>query len=241
MLKTDGWLGDKRQQGEQTGSYWDNSSEDGGDSHQAAAAEVVTGVRFKQQFRSTGMRGSSTEIGKTMRQIWREEESGLRQVKSEMSFRISNSVTLRARGWMYGSQVQGRGQPQRCKLGDHQHKNCYLKSSNRMKGNVSETNQGRELIYSKLRGEEGKKSTKEPEKTRGQRGRPEHTPSQLPPAASNTASETWWLRTTQTYYLDIYHHGPFLYLQNASLQLLLPQSHLLLLLSLLFQGPGPLD
>jgi len=47
-----------------------------------------------------------------MRQIWgEEEESGLGQVKSEMSFRISNSVTLRAGGWMYGSQVQERGQP----------------------------------------------------------------------------------------------------------------------------------
>lgn len=56
MLKTDGWLGDKRQQGEQTGSYWDNFSEDGGDSPlRWAAAEVVTGVRFKPQFRSTGM------------------------------------------------------------------------------------------------------------------------------------------------------------------------------------------
>lgn len=65
-------------------------------------------------------RGSSTEMGKTMRQNQREEEKfGLGQVRSEMSFRISNSVTLRAGGWMYGSQVQGRGQPYRCKLGDH--------------------------------------------------------------------------------------------------------------------------
>ena len=42
-----------------------------------------------------------------MRQIWgEEEESGLGQVKSEMSFRISNSVTLRAGGWMQDSHLR---------------------------------------------------------------------------------------------------------------------------------------